>query len=212
VTPVPPRSRYVIVEGPIGVGKTTLVRRLADRVPARALYEVFEENPFLADFYRDRARYAFQTEMFFLLSRFRQQESFAQAELFTPYTLSDYLFEKSRLFAGQTLEAHELGLFDEVFRVLARSVPRPDLVVYLRAPLPILLGRIARRGRPYEADFDASYLDELCRLYEKHFARYDDAPLVTVDTTDLDFATSDEAVGRILHFLENPPTRRQRLW
>ena len=130
-------SYYIIVEGPIGVGKTTLVQRLAERLPCRSVYEVFEENPFLASFYQDRSRYAFQTEMFFLLSRFRQQEAFAQAELFQPYAISDYLFEKSRLFARETLPKYELGLFDDIFKVLCRTVPRPDLVVYLHAPLPV---------------------------------------------------------------------------
>jgi deoxyadenosine/deoxycytidine kinase len=204
---------YIVVEGPIGVGKTTLVQRLAERLPCRTVYEVFEENPFLASFYQDRVRYAFQTEMFFLLSRFRQQEAFAQGALFEPYAISDYLFEKSRLFARETLTTYELSLFDEVFRVLARTVPRPDLVVYLRAPLDVLLKRIERRGRPYEANFDAEYLSNLCRVYEAMFARfdYDDTPLVTVDTTDLDFATSRDAVELILRVLHERPKGRVTL-
>jgi deoxyadenosine/deoxycytidine kinase len=201
-------SYYIVVEGPIGVGKTTLVGRLSERLPCRTVYELFEENPFLSSFYKDRARYAFQTEMFFLLSRFRQQEAFAQAELFQPYAVSDYLFEKSRLFARQTLGGHELALFEETFRILARNVPRPDLVVYLHAPLPVLLERIARRGRPYEADMDADYLAGLCRVYEALFAHYDAAPLVSVDTTDLNFATSDDAVEQLIALLHERPMRR----
>ena len=204
-------SYYIIVEGPIGVGKTTLVQRLAERLPCRSVYEVFEENPFLASFYQDRSRYAFQTEMFFLLSRFRQQEAFAQAELFQPYAISDYLFEKSRLFARETLPKYELGLFDDIFKVLCRTVPRPDLVVYLHAPLPVLLQRIALRGRPYEANFDAEYLSNLCRVYDELFTHYDQSPLVTVDTTDLNFATSEEAVERLLSVLHERPSRRVTL-
>ena len=121
-------STYVVVEGPIGVGKTTLVNRLAEHLPSRTVYEVFEENPFLADFYGDRDRYAFQTEMFFLLSRFRQQEAFAQADLFQPWAVSDYLWQKSRLFARETLPDDEFRLFDHVFQVLSRTIPKPDVV------------------------------------------------------------------------------------
>lgn len=204
-------SYYVIVEGPIGVGKTTLVRRLAERLPCRTVYEIFEENPFLAGFYQDRDRYALQTEMFFLLSRFRQQEAFAQAALFEPYAISDYLFAKSRLFARETLPDHEFSLFEEMFRVLSRTIPRPDLVIYLHAPLPVLLDRIARRGRPYEANFDAEYLGNLCRVYEELFAHYDASPLVSVDTTDLNFATSDAALERMLQVLHERPARRMHL-
>jgi len=201
-------SYYVIVEGPIGVGKTTLVKRLAQRLPCRTAYEIFEENPFLSDFYQDRGRFAFQTEMFFLLSRFRQQEAFAQAELFQPYAVSDYLFQKSHLFARHTLTEHEFALFDEMFRILSRTVPTPDLVIYLHAPLDTILERIARRGRPYEADMDPKYMADLCKAYDDLFAAYDDSPLVSVDTTDLDFATSDEAVDKMLRILHERPAQR----
>lgn len=200
------RSYYIIVEGPIGVGKTTLVERLAKRLPARTVYEIFEENPFLSDFYKDRGRYAFQTEMFFLLSRFRQQEAFAQAELFQPYAVSDYLFQKSRLFARQTLTDHEFALFDEMFKILSRTTPRPDLVIYLHAPLPVLLERIAHRGRPYEANMDADYMATLCRAYDVLFAGYNESPLLSVDTTDLNFATSDEALEQMIRILHERPT------
>jgi deoxyadenosine/deoxycytidine kinase len=199
-------SYYIVVEGPIGVGKTTLVKRLAQRLASRTVYEVFEENPFLAKFYDDRARYAFQTEMFFLLSRFRQQEAFAQADLFSPWTISDYLWEKSRLFARETLSPEEFGLFDHVFQILSRTVPTPDVVVYLHAPLDVLMGRIASRGRPYEADMDRAYMANLCDVYEGFFAGYTDTPLVVVDTTDMNFSTSDAAVDRILDVLQGHPS------
>ena len=192
--------RYIVVEGPIGVGKTTLVGALARRLSARTVFEVFEENPFLADFYKDRERFAFQTEMFFLLSRYRQQEHFAQEDLFARHAVSDYLFHKSRLFAGLTLKSHEMDLFDNVYRIISRQVPAPDLVVYLHAPLEVLLRRIAARGREYEKDFDAGYLEQLCSLYATHFSRYKDTPLVSIDTTGIDFR-DPEPVENLLHVM-----------
>lgn len=203
------RSHYVVVEGPIGVGKTTLVQRLSARLRSRTVLEVFEENPFLADFYQDRDRYAFQTEMFFLLSRYRQQEGFAQPDLFAPYTVSDYLFEKCRLFARETLREHEFGLFDQVFQVLSRNIPKPDLVFHLTAPVEVLLERIRSRGRPYEQGMDPDYLTNLSRVYERHFASLEGTPVVTVDTTDLNFATSDRALNLIIAAIHDPPRERR---
>lgn len=205
------RSYYIVVEGPIGVGKTTLVDRLAEQLSARTVYEVFEENPFLSDFYSDRDRYAFQTEMFFLLSRFRQQEAFAQADLFRPYAISDYLWAKSRLFARETLGDDEFALFDHMFRILTRTIPRPDLVIYLHAPLEVLMSRIEGRGRPYERDMDRDYMATLCEVYDRFFAQYDDTPLVSVDTSDLNFTTSPGAVQLIMDVLHNRPTSRMYL-
>src|SRR5690606_12825102 len=122
--------RYIIIEGPVGVGKTTLVNRLAERFHARTVLEIFEENPFLANFYKDRSRYAFQTEMFFLLSRYRQQEEFAQADLFSRLSISDYLFVKCRLFASLTLSDHELTLYDRMYSILSAQIPVPDVVIH----------------------------------------------------------------------------------
>lgn len=200
--------RYVVVEGAIGVGKTTLVGKLSDRLDARTVYEVFEENPFLADFYKDADRYAFQTEMFFLLSRYRQQEQFAQEDLFSRFSVSDYLFVKCRLFGGMTLREHEFTLFDRVYSILGQSVPKPDLVVYLHAPLDVLLSRIARRGRSYEQDMDPEYLSKLLALYTDYFAGYSDTPLLTVDTTHVDFTKDDAAIDRLM--LEMSRTRSGR--
>ena len=207
----PQRSYYVVIEGPIGVGKTTLVRRLAERLSCRRVLEVFEENPFLSDFYGDRDRYAFQTELFFLLSRFRQQEGFAQPDLFRPYTISDYLFEKSRLFARETLDQHEFELFEHMYQILSRDVPQLDLVIFLTAPLDVLLARIERRGRPYEQQMDPDYLANLMAVYDQHFARMSDTPLVTVDTTDLNFATSPEALELVLGAIHDPPAGKTHL-
>ncbi len=190
--------RYIVIEGPIGVGKTTLVTRLSELLQARTVLEIFEENPFLADFYRDRDRYALQTEMFFLLSRFRQQESFAQESLFARFSISDYLFHKCHLFAGMTLSHHEFELFSKVYEILSRDVPKPDLVIYLRAPVPTLLERIRSRGRDYERDFDADYLHRLLDLYDDYFDTYRETPLLTIDTASLNFSTQDHLLPLLL--------------
>ena len=190
--------RYIVVEGPIGVGKTTLVNKFSQRFNAHTVLEIFEENPFLEDFYDDQERYAFQTEIFFLLSRYRQQEEFAQTDLFNRMTVSDYLFVKCRLFASLTLTDHELALYDRMYSILKTQVPTPDVVVHLRAPLEVLLERIDQRGRSYEEGIDPEYLDRLRRLYLNFFSHYEETPLVEVDTTQADFSRDDDAVDELM--------------
>ena len=184
---LPLLPRFMVAEGVIGVGKTTLIEALSSRLGARTVFEVFEENPFLRDFYQDQARYALSTEMFFLLSRFNQQELFAQEDLLQRHSVSDYLFEKCRLFAGLTLSSDEFALFSRVYEILARQVPKPDLVLYLTAPVEVLMERIAARGRDYERSITADYLAELDLRYRSYFASYSDAPVLIVDTTRIDF-------------------------
>lgn len=190
--------RYIVVEGPIGVGKTTLVDRISKRIDARTVLEIFEENPFLADFYSDRDRFAFQTEMFFLLSRYRQQETFSQTELFSRATISDYLFVKCRLFASLTLSDHELALYDRMYNILITQVPVPDLVIHLHAPLDTLLQRISSRGRAYEQEMDHAYLERLRSLYHNFFAHYEDAPVLEIDTEHVNFAKDEQAVDDLI--------------
>jgi len=189
---------YIVVEGPIGAGKTTLVNQFAEQFDANTVLEVFEKNPFLADFYEDTEEYAFQTEMYFLLSRYRQQEEFAQTNLFSKLAVSDYLFVKSRLFASLTLSDHELALYDRMYEILTEQVPTPDAVVHLRAPLETLLDRIEDRGRPYEQGMDREYLGRLRSLYLNFFEHFDGAPLVEVDTTRVNFSEDDAAVRELM--------------
>ena len=190
--------RYIVIEGPMGVGKTTLVNRFAERYDTHTVLEIFEENPFLADFYDDRDAFAFQTEMFFLLSRYRQQETFSQTDLFGRMSISDYLFVKCRLFASLTLSDHELTLYDRMYSILSTQVPAPDVVVHLHAPLKVLLERIEQRGRSYEMDIDTDYIARLRRLYHNFFSHYDDTPLIEVDTQHVDFSRDDQAVEDLM--------------
>lgn len=197
------RVRYIVVEGPIGVGKTTLVRALAKRLSGRTFFEVVEENPFLADFYTDRDKFAFQTQLFFLLSRFKQQEDMSQQDLFSQVMISDYLFDKDRIFANLTLTGAELALYDRVYDALKPRVAKPDLVIYLQARLEVLLARIAERGRPFERDFDADYLARLCESYNDAFYHYDETPLLVVNTSDVNLRDSEDAFDDLVQEVAN---------
>jgi deoxyadenosine/deoxycytidine kinase len=176
----------IAVEGPIGVGKTTLARRLAAHVGAELLLEVVEENPFLQTFYQDIRGLAFRTQLFFLLSRHRQLRAVASRLAVGGCVVADYVFAKDRLFATLTLDDAEQALYDAVYDLVAPQVPQPVVVVYLRASVPALLQRIAARGRAFERDLTADYLARLSAAYDELFAEYEHAPVVTVDTDGLD--------------------------
>jgi deoxyadenosine/deoxycytidine kinase len=180
------RGWLVAVEGPIGVGKTTLAERLAAHLRAGVLLEVVEENPFLHSFYQDIRGRAFQTQIFFLLSRHRQQQSIVSTLAAGGGVVADYTFAKDRLFAGLTLDEAELALYDNVYELIAPLVPQPDAVVYLRAAVDTLVRRIGARGRPFERDLTPSYLSRLSDEYETFFAAYDAAPVIVVDSERLD--------------------------
>ena len=179
--------RYIVVEGVIGVGKTSLTKLLATRTEGRLNLEVVEENPFLSRFYQDRAAYAFQTQIFFLLSRFRQQQELFQHELFSSILLSDYLFAKDRIFANLNLSEDELALYNQLATILEQRVLKPDLVIYLQARTEILQQRVQWRGRAFEQDMEPEYLDALNGAYSYFFHHYKDSPLLVVNTDNLDF-------------------------
>lgn len=179
---------YIAIEGVIGVGKTTLARLLKSSFEANLLLEIFEENPFLSDFYSDRARYAFQTQIFFLLSRYHQQrKGVYQALTQNPWLISDYTFEKDRLFAEVNLEGDELDMYFRVHEALAEKITLPDLVVYLQADTDVLMHRIAQRDRPYERQMESDYIDILNKTYEAHFMKYPSQKCLIINTNHLDY-------------------------
>ena len=185
-------NRYIVVEGVIGAGKTSLARMLSERLKARLVLEEVEENPFLKDFYRDRARFAFQTQMHFLFSRYQQQRGLRQLELFAERMVSDYLFQKDRIFAGLNLSDRELALYERLVGWLELDVMKPDVVVYLQASPDTLLERIERRGRPFEKDMEREYLRQLNEAYNHFFFHYVEAPLLVVNTNGIDFVNNPD--------------------
>ncbi|NOZ72825.1 MAG: deoxynucleoside kinase, partial [Chloroflexi bacterium] len=191
-------NEYIAIEGVIGVGKTTLARMLAPELEAEVLLEVFEENPFLSDFYADRKRYAFQTQMFFLISRYHQQYKVIPQTLAQSRLISDYIFDKDKLFAHLNLENDELAMYDRVQTILGAQIPVPDLVVYLRASTDVLMQRIAYRDRFYERNMDPAYIDALRQAYESFFNQYAKAPVLIIDTNDIDFVHSEEDRERVI--------------
>ncbi|MFO7743513.1 MAG: deoxynucleoside kinase [Anaerolineae bacterium] len=182
------------IEGPIGVGKTTLARLLQPRFGSTLVLEAFEENPFLSDFYGDRARYAFQTQMFFLLSRYRQQQSIRSILLDEP-VISDYTFGKDSLFAHLNLAGDELEMYRRLYAVLAERVASPDLVLYLQADTDVLMARIAARDRPYERKMDRDYIADVNEAYERYFANYRRTPLLSLDTNNLNYVQDASALA-----------------
>lgn len=177
------RCRHVVIEGPIGVGKSSLARRLAAHLQGELMMEKPQENPFLARFYADGSRYAFQTQMFFLFQRVEQYRELVQPGMFSGPVVSDFLFAKDALFARLTLSDDEYRLYTQMYQHLAPQIPEPDLVIWLQAEPPTLLQRIARRGIEMERSIDAGYLRRLCDAYAEHFQHYEGAPVLALDTT-----------------------------
>jgi deoxyadenosine/deoxycytidine kinase len=197
------KFHYIAVDGPIGVGKTAVVERLAERLDATTLLEEWGQNPFLKGFYDGAQGAAFQVELFFLLSRYRQQQELRQRSLFNQVTLADYVFEKSKLFAYLNLEDAELLIYEKLYGLLTEAAPRPDLAIYLQAPTEVLMKRIRARGRPEEAHLSEDYLAEVNRAYNHYFFHYSQSPLLVVNTADVNFARSDQDLDDLLRQIRN---------
>jgi deoxyadenosine/deoxycytidine kinase len=184
--------KFIAVEGVIGAGKTALAKKLKSRLEAKIILEQFEANPFLENFYNDRKRFAFQTQMFFLINRYKQQEELNQEDLFTNFIVCDYIFDKDKIFAYLNLSAEELKLYENVFPLLSRNLRKPDLVVYLQSSLDRLMFNIKKRGRVIERNLTRTYIEELSDAYNHFFFRYNSSPLLIVNSTDIDFVNNDE--------------------
>ncbi len=182
--------RFIVVEGPIGVGKTTLAQRLAESFGSDLLLEGAEENPFLERFYQDPRSAALQTQLFFLFQRAEQLKALRQGDMFQPVRVADYIIEKDRLFAELTLDTEEFRLYQQVYEHVTLDAPQPDLVVYLQAPVEVLRKRIAERGRTYERHMDNDYLQRLSERYMDFFHRYHQSPLLIVNAAEIDFANN----------------------
>ncbi len=191
-------ARYIAVEGPIGVGKSSLTELLAKELGGRTLKEEVEENPFLSKFYGDIKKHAFQTQLFFLLSRYQQQLELNQGELFSTSVVSDYLFAKDRIFAYLNLDENELGLYEQVYRLLDQQIPKPDLVIYLQASGDVLRERIIKRNNDYEQAIDDGYMVRLVDAYNKYFFYYTDTPLLVVNTSQIDFVENPADLSNLV--------------
>ncbi len=196
------RFRYVVVEGPIGVGKTSLANRLAAEFESELMLEKAEENPFLADFYRNPQQHALSAQLFFLLQRAQQVQDFRQTDLFQHRTVADFMVDKDRLFAELTLDADELALYNQIYEHLTFDAPRPDLVIYLQAPVDALRERIANRGITYEQQIRDDYLQRLSDAYTRFFHDYDDGALLTVNTRAMDPINNEEDYRAILEKID----------
>jgi deoxyadenosine/deoxycytidine kinase len=195
---------YIAVEGVIGAGKTTLATKLGQTIGGRVVVEQFEENPFLKDFYRDPERYAFQTQIFFLLTRYKQQRNLYQGDLFQQILVTDYIFEKDKIFAYLNLQDEELKLYETLVGSIEHSITTPDLVVYLQANVERLMQNIRNRGRSFEAYMSEHYIKDLAEAYNYFFFRYKATPLLIVNSTEIDFVGNQEQYEDLVREIFRP--------
>jgi len=196
-------KKYIVVEGPIGVGKTSLAKSLASEFQARSVFEKVDDNPFLPKFYEDRQTHAFQNQIFFLLSRYQQQRVLSQPDLFNQNTVGDYLFAKDKIFASLTLNNEELRLYQQVYELFDARIPKPDLVVYLQARPEVLYKRMKKRDKSYERDVTLEYLKEVSQAYNQFFFHYDESPLLVVNTSEIDFVASSKDLADLIKEINN---------
>lgn len=201
--------RYIAVEGPIGVGKTSLTKRLASSLNYETFLEAPERNPFLERFYQNRKQAALQTQLFFLFERARQIQELRQGDMFEPVRVADFLLEKDRLFAEINLDSDEMVLYEKIYQHLTIDTPAPDLVIYLQAPVDVLLNRIQNRGIAAEQNIERSYLDQLVDAYTEFFHYYDQSSLLIVNAAEIDLVNNDQDYEHLLHFLKSVPRGRQ---
>lgn len=194
----PSDIRYIAIEGVIGAGKTTLARMITERLQAKLVLEQFEENPFLEKFYEDAEHYAFQTQIFFLLSRYKQQQELFQGDLFYNYLVSDYIFDKDKIFAYLTLQDDELKLYETLVTTIEKNIPVPDLVVYLQSSTDRLMSNIKQRARSFEENMSGDYIKDLNEAYNYFFFRYKTAPLLIINATEIDFVKNPEEFEDLL--------------
>jgi len=195
---------YIAIEGPIGVGKTSLAELLSKELGARLVLEDFEDNPFLPDFYNDPEHFGFQTQLFFLLQRYRQQQDLRQVDMFQKLLITDYMFVKDRLFASLNLDDKEMHLYDTVANLLERNIIRPDMVIYLQADTDVLMKNIAKRGRDMERNITWEYIDALNQVYTEYFFRYQDTPLVIINTDNIDFVENEKDLKEVIDYIRQP--------
>lgn len=198
------RIRFIALEGVIGIGKTSLARLLVKKLGGTPVLEVVEENPFLVKFYEDRKSYAFQTQIFFLLSRYKQLKHFLQMDLFYERLISDYLFEKDKIFAYLNLSDNELILYEHIIQLMVKEIPKPDLVVYLQANPDTIMARIKERDRPYERGISKEYIEDLNEAYNRFFFHYDDSPLLIVNANEIDFIKNELQFSEIVKAIKCP--------
>jgi deoxyguanosine kinase len=197
------KAKYIVVEGPIGVGKSSLAKILANEFQARTIFERIEDNPFLPKFYKSRETFAFQNQTFFLLNRYQQQMDLAQHDLFNQNVIADYLFAKDQIFATLTLSAEELNLYQQIYALLNTRVAKPDLVVYLQARPEVLYKRVKKRDKKYERSVTFEYLTEVAQAYNQFFFHYDETPLLVVNTSEIDFVASSKDLADLIKEINN---------
>ena len=197
------KYNFITIEGNIGAGKTTLAHLLSRHYNARLILEAFADNPFLPKFYEDRETYAFQNQLFFLVSRYQQQRELIQQDLFSQNMVVDYLFAKDKIFATLTLNSEELSLYQQIYQLLDTRIPKPDLVVYLQARPEVLYKRIKKRDKKYERGVTLEYLEEVAQAYNRYFFQYDETPLLVVNTSEIDFVSSGKDLADLTKEINN---------